>query len=1141
MARSPLLNLYDPYGIMEMQARAGMLPGQDPFEGGRPLQISDLMSPAEKQSSLRWLAERGTSGLATAADALDTLGSGVRGLLVGKPLSVLGEEATGQRRVTGRDVLREYGLIGDEDNWGNFAGGLAVEVLTDPLTYLNPFAALGRGAATAAGKIGARSGLTRTVRSLADDAGVGVREFARTRKAKDFLAGLPAEEMAAAKKRYVDAYEAAGLAGDALEQPFFADMTFNVPFTGIDQVVLQDSGIGKQLDKLGSLAARNRYTGPALGRLGAMFDSGTQGAFLKDPEANEALQRVARIASEQYVPESERAVKRLNELFAAAETLAPIKVGDAEYSIRSPEIQRVINDLAEGVDVERMADSPFLEAVQGNKALSDIADYVRDISETRQDMLRAAGVKPTVYESTNFPGMRTVPRQRMNFRREMLPKGVSKDSSNRFRRSRRIFGVEGGKARRDYMDLPQWIVRGLTSGEQGGKLAEALRNASDAKAPAIIDDAYRAITGYEGGVFDGVGDAMRSAADYDNASMVARDAVEKKIAERTSGLYTQLADTLRNIDTQFATENRGFYDAPLYDTLSQALRSDAKDIVNSRAVTNFLQDLDSRGLLKTASPEEVLGGSHVSLKEVADKFRLDTKAPEFVEIFGDKPGQLSIPKAEFEALSKLSPQTFSDEPVSGVAEALKKYMTAWKIGALLSPSYVTRNLISGLYGGAALGAADPLDYLAANSLARGNAKPLIRRLKKNPEFAGLADDEVLRRFTAMSGQTDVFGGLTADELGFGQGRLAPNGRLDKLAEAGRKKKTLYDYTLGPVLAKFQKVNQGVEDTLRGGMFLNQIRRGGDAGAAADLARLAQVDYRPQAFTPFENQYLRGGLVPFYSFQRGILPSVATQLAQKPGGLMGQTMRAINRGGAPNEDSFAPEYIRSQGSIALPSSWSPEGNQLYLTQFGLPFEDAFNTLTPGQGNTLLERAANTLGNTLSSLAGDTHPLAKYLIEQATGKQLYSGRNLSDLYSVLESGYGLGTTGRQIQQAITNLVPFGSRAMSVLQTLSDGRRPLSGRAWKSAANFALPFKVADVDQEQARSRAARTMLEQLLKSTPGVRSYENITVAEKDLMAMTPEQRDLYLLYRVVQADAQKRARLRRSQEAAGLLGGLPLAN
>lgn len=79
-------------------------------------------------------------------DTLDRPGAAVRGLLAGRPDQLLnllpGSESMGlmdpSRKVGGRDLLRQYGVAGDEDNWGNFLGGMAVDTLTNPLTYVPP-------------------------------------------------------------------------------------------------------------------------------------------------------------------------------------------------------------------------------------------------------------------------------------------------------------------------------------------------------------------------------------------------------------------------------------------------------------------------------------------------------------------------------------------------------------------------------------------------------------------------------------------------------------------------------------------------------------------------------------------------------------------------------------------------------------------------------------------------------------------------------------------------------------------------------------------------------------------------------------------------------------------------------------------
>lgn len=85
--------------------------------------------------------------LSFAGDAFDRPGAAVRGLLAGRPdqlaYLVPGAESMGlvdpDRRVTGSDLLRRAGLVnGDDDSLGATLGGMAVDVATNPLTYL-PF------------------------------------------------------------------------------------------------------------------------------------------------------------------------------------------------------------------------------------------------------------------------------------------------------------------------------------------------------------------------------------------------------------------------------------------------------------------------------------------------------------------------------------------------------------------------------------------------------------------------------------------------------------------------------------------------------------------------------------------------------------------------------------------------------------------------------------------------------------------------------------------------------------------------------------------------------------------------------------------------------------------------------------------
>jgi hypothetical protein len=156
-----------------------------------------------------------------------------------------------------------------------------------------------------------------------------------------------------------------------------------------------------------------------------------------------------------------------------------------------------------------------------------------------------------------------------------------------------------------------------------------------------------------------------------------------------------------------------------------------------------------------------------------------------------------------------------------------------------------------------------------------------------------------------------------------------------------------------------------------------------------------------------------------------------------------------------------------------------------------------------------------------------------LELLTNRQFYTGRELSDTYSFLEqpfSQYGLGSLARVAEQAIYN-APGGSRALGLYRQFADDRTEGLDKWGKIAVNTLAGVKFKDVDQERTRRLAARNMLNQLLETTPGVRTYENITVPDDVLAQMPENQRKQYLLYRIIQSEAAKRAREKKKAETA----------
>jgi hypothetical protein len=70
-------------------------------------------------------------------NAMDLPGSVVRDILAGRnPIDQIATPFSDQNRTTGRQLARDYGMAGSQDNWGNYLGGMAAEMAFDPLSYV---------------------------------------------------------------------------------------------------------------------------------------------------------------------------------------------------------------------------------------------------------------------------------------------------------------------------------------------------------------------------------------------------------------------------------------------------------------------------------------------------------------------------------------------------------------------------------------------------------------------------------------------------------------------------------------------------------------------------------------------------------------------------------------------------------------------------------------------------------------------------------------------------------------------------------------------------------------------------------------------------------------------------------------------
>jgi hypothetical protein len=1176
MARSPLFDIYDPSGLLPQQAEMGMLP-PDEDEYGLPVarrrpQLADLMPEEQRSGLLRSLANAGTSGLAGLGWILDTPGSLVRGtisgLAEGNPLKgVQTLLSPSDERVSGRDLLRQFNMVGDEDNWSNFGAGLATEVLTDPLTFLNPAAILGRGAYGAAGRAAQRASMLDDVKLLARRAGeargrqMGTREFLMSTTPAELAEQLPGNAMG----DFTTAARAKGLNPETLaRQPMASLMEVRIP--GMEAGIPLGTGpvarrIARGLDDFGEALTTNPYTAPFATRAVRAFD----------PTVMERLDRGDQWRAREAFAGARQGEREFREDLAR-QLLAAQNAGRA---FNEPAIQNAIVDSIEAATPERMAElSPrsrlAIDLMESVPEWSVYRDFARDALEARQMRLADAGVQTP--EAVGQTGLGFFPRQKARFARERIatPPGSIPPTASAYERGNRVYTLDDvvGRSRRPYLrEMSREQMRRLMEGTEGAALRDRLFSAPPDDIPEIIDEAagrmgvplpYDRMQNADGQTIASLrnllADPTLTGADRD-APMQALQELERQ----SRRMKQQLGELLRSSDRQFAETGRGLYDRHTVADLLRYGVGGARSEANANVVLDALERHASE-----IPAGEMPGGGSTNLLEAAAGLGMDPARVQNIlsgRMFGADVANMSIPDRVIQELKAVAPRT-AEDPTSLLGRAWDSYTNAFKVGALANPAYHSRNAYSGFLSSLTAGSMNPIDLLrsmyAGYQAGRGNYAGVVSRLRNRPGFDHLADPTaVVDEFLAGGARNPLGQGLVAEgesELSNAAQNLLigqdPQPRVPWVGDGG----LLYDpnrtwadwatvrgvdfagipsgreapaQTLNPLLNLHERAGRRVEDALRIGTYIEGLRQGMTPDAAADLVMKTQVDYSPRAFTNFERKIKQW--VPFYSYPRGIAPLVAENLLYRPGGLQGQVTRTVSSATRPSEDSFVPEDLRKTTAIPLPGQYGRDGNlERYLTKIDLPWRSLVDMVSPSFGNTGLETVSKTLQKTGMNLAGQLNPLIKAPLEMLLNRQLYSGRELSDLYSMLEQD--IGPMGRVAEQIIVN-APGGSKLIGIARTARDERMSPAGRAGKIAFNLLSGLGVTDRDPEKSKSQAARAMLNEMLSTTPGVRTYENLTVPDEVLATMPEAQRRQYLLYKIMQSESSKRARERKKAEAA----------
>ncbi len=1152
--------LLDPWALMQARQAAGEA------GYGLPRRRFDPLTPEEEAAKLPTIAGSARGGIGYVGASLAKPGRVIRCALAGRPRELLNvvpfSDALGwtdpAEETTGRDLLRQWGAVGDENNWGNFLGGLAVDMATDPLMY----ATFGSGAATQAGKVAQKIG--------ALPAGQSARMGGSLRQ---ILAASP-ELQAAAETAAGGTRQLAGM----IDRPLAGLFGWHVPFSG----AFTPGGIGgaflegqRGLDVLAGAGKVARAVGGPLAAASRTINHLPYGGGLLANAASAGLTGVPIPFAVEYAPKVWDWVRRYGRANFDSRVMGAVTNAGQETATEASELISKLagryrtEGLALGEELASlgMTDAATVRALVENQA-SATNQRVRDIVATMQKNLAdfkaeadRLGVPLKRWGDPTFDNLAYFPRQLSAGAgepgRDALAVLRPADSHLGSARKDWLQGIEGGTNTINRLALDPLTYQGTP-----------LQRAQHVAATYLPDPVALANRQLADGKIT-PGQLNRT------ISVITRH--NRAQARRLVDFADSLSPAVRqSIGT--ANEVSAFSHHPVADYLSYMERA-----ARLQGVAEAGQNLLARSHLDPAAVANLAAGSRVRSVEKALRDAGMVASPAHALPAGAMGPP--APGAYARTLEKINERrlaagqaplanldgVFVDE---GVAKELLRYNHSFQAPESVYPAvrtmdYATnlfkgwvtapfpafhlRNLLSGAWvnmvegGPSGVGRMrDAYRLLHGETLPWANQLDVFRGLNLTPE-------EATRRLAQQMAGYGISGHLphAAQDIVGPAGELLrmpttlddvlarvpghESKGLNSIADAYAGRGRWADTTWNPfkalqiqgagshrdvhrAVAAGREVGEVVEGVNRGGLFLDLVRQGWTPEEAARRTLKAHFDYTKNATTNFEKTVMRRAL-PFYTFTRQNIPYTLEQIATNPGGPAG-TLARLAYAGRQDSGEFLPRYMGE--GLAVPLGGEDEqGFRRYLTSLDLPPEQAFSLFKGTVGNPVQ-------GLLMGGLA-QLNPIPKALIEYATDRQFYSGRELGDLYSVFGDWLGLsGSEGQIIDQAVFNSP--AARLMTDLRTVFDPRKYHWTESGLPVPSLAIPakllsgVKMTDVDVPKYRDIAEREYIEARLRGAPEVGMFEQMTVRPGMEWQLNDEQVELVRLQRL----REKRARERRAE-------------
>jgi hypothetical protein len=266
--------------------------------------------------------------------------------------------------------------------------------------------------------------------------------------------------------------------------------------------------------------------------------------------------------------------------------------------------------------------------------------------------------------------------------------------------------------------------------------------------------------------------------------------------------------------------------------------------------------------------------------------------------------------------------------------------------------------------------------------------------------------------------------------------------------------------------------RGVEDRMRLGMGLDLMARGKTAEEAAKITSDSLYSY---AIASKENRAARD-IIPFFQFSAKAIPQTAKFMAEKPVVATALASAMAQSGG----DGALYPYM--EGKLNVPIGRDEQGNDQYVSGFGLPFESLGQI--PNPSGSLQDFGRDVKRNVI----GSSNPLIKTAFSVASGQDPYFETPFGsyDKVPLIGSAGGPGRLYNEV--ASTGLIQPLTQPLTIAGKLADDRHG----AGTKALDLLTGANVVSVDPDVALQQ----QLQQSLQTNPAVQQYRGFFNQSKD---------------------------------------------